>query len=138
MSVNQSDCGESADGPRRLDWFIDSACSDHLINDKSLFESLKRLESPVEIAIAKDGESIVAEYSEMDVKTAFFNGTLTEELYIAQGVDLVCRSQKSLYGLKQASRAWNDCISIVWLWIGCVPKGAKITSAYTCEKPEKA
>lgn len=51
---------------------------------------------------------------QMDVKTAFLNGSLSEELYMDQaegfehGKGLVCRLEKSIYGLKQASRAWND------------------------------
>eukprot|EP00253_Pinus_taeda_P028545 PITA_28545 len=50
----------------------------------------------------------------MDVKSAFLNGDLEEEVYIEQpdgfilGNDpnLVCRLKKGLYGLKQAPRAW--------------------------------
>nr|GFD51571.1 Gag-Pol polyprotein [Tanacetum cinerariifolium] len=49
----------------------------------------------------------------MDVKTAFLNGPLKEEVYVAQPngfVDLdhpkkVYRLRKALYGLKQAPRA---------------------------------
>nr|GEY33518.1 retrovirus-related Pol polyprotein from transposon TNT 1-94 [Tanacetum cinerariifolium] len=55
----------------------------------------------------------------MDVKTAFLNGPLKEEVYVAQPdgfVDLdhpekVYRLRKALYGLKQASRAWYDELS---------------------------
>ena len=52
---------------------------------------------------------------EMDVKTAFLNGFLKEELYMMQlegfvhpkGVNKVCKLQWSIYGLVQASRSWN-------------------------------
>jgi len=56
------------------------------------------------------------EMVQLDVKTAFLNGDLHEELYMFQPTgfeiegqeDLVCRLNKSLYGLKQASRSWNE------------------------------
>ena len=51
----------------------------------------------------------------MDVKTAFLNGNLTEDVYMMQAegfvdpknASKVCKLQKSIYGLKQASRSWN-------------------------------
>nr|GFC32743.1 retrovirus-related Pol polyprotein from transposon TNT 1-94 [Tanacetum cinerariifolium] len=56
---------------------------------------------------------------QMDVKTAFLNGNLREEVYVSQPdgfVDLdnpnhVDKLKKALYGLKQASRAWYDMLS---------------------------
>lgn len=54
----------------------------------------------------------------MDVKTAFLNGQLREELYMQQppsleGSDpnMVCKLQKAIYGLKQAPRAWYEKLS---------------------------
>lgn len=71
--------------------------------------------------------ALVAHYDlelhQMDVKTAFLNGDLEEEVYMDQpegflttGKDnLVCKLKKSIYGLKQASRQWylkfNDTIT---------------------------
>ncbi|GKF41508.1 retrotransposon protein, putative, ty1-copia subclass, partial [Tanacetum coccineum] len=51
----------------------------------------------------------------MDVKTAFLNGHLDEEIYMVQPEGFVdpkhprkvCKLQRSIYGLKQASRSWN-------------------------------
>ena len=52
---------------------------------------------------------------QMDVKTAFLNGFLKEELYMMQpegfvdpkNANKVCKLQRSIYGLVQASRSWN-------------------------------
>ena len=52
---------------------------------------------------------------QMDVKTAFLNGNLDEDIYMQQPEGYVKKGQehrvwklnKSLYGLKQASRSWN-------------------------------
>ncbi len=52
---------------------------------------------------------------QMDVKSAFLNGVLEEEIYMEQPQGFViagqetrvCRLKKALYGLKQASRTWN-------------------------------
>ncbi|GKA31444.1 retrovirus-related pol polyprotein from transposon TNT 1-94 [Tanacetum coccineum] len=56
---------------------------------------------------------------QMDVKTAFLNGELKEEVYVSQPevfVDQdnpshVYKLKKALYGLKQAPRAWYDMLS---------------------------
>ena len=54
---------------------------------------------------------------QIDVKMAFLNGFLKEELYMMQpegfvdpkNADKVCKLQRSIYGLVQASRSWNIC-----------------------------
>ena len=58
------------------------------------------------------------EVHQMDVKSAFLNGFLSEEVYIHQPPGYikkgeehkVCRLKKALYGLKQAPRAWYNRI----------------------------
>jgi hypothetical protein len=48
----------------------------------------------------------------MDVKNAFLNRDLSEEVYmqpppsLSHPLDKVCRLRRAIYGLKQVSRAW--------------------------------
>ncbi len=59
------------------------------------------------------------EIHQMDVKTAFLNGDLEEEIYMEQpkgftheGEHLVCKLHKSLYMLKQSPRACNQKLDV--------------------------
>jgi hypothetical protein len=55
---------------------------------------------------------------QMDVKSAFLNGPIKEEVYVEQPPsfeeerypDYMCKLSKALYGLKQAPRAWYECL----------------------------
>ena len=54
----------------------------------------------------------------MDVKTAFLNGTSEHDIYMSQpegfvdpdDPDYVFNLKKSLYGLKQSARCWNQTL----------------------------
>ena len=56
------------------------------------------------------------EIAKFDVKTAFLYGELQEEIYLQQPEGFIneenrsqfCKLQKSLYGLKQSPRGWNE------------------------------
>ena len=66
------------------------------------------------------------EIHSMDVKSAFLNGDLDEEIYMEQPEGFaapgqenkVCRLFKAIYGLKQASRTWNLKIHKTLLQLG--------------------
>lgn len=61
---------------------------------------------------------------QMDVKCAFLNGQLREDIYMTQpegfseNNTMVCKLNKSLYGLKQASRMWNERFNQFMIEIG--------------------
>jgi len=58
------------------------------------------------------------EIHQMDVATAFLNGTLDYEIYMEQPIgfvdpdrpDWICKLKKSIYGLKQSARCWNTTL----------------------------
>jgi hypothetical protein len=60
------------------------------------------------------------ELHQMDVKSAYLNGDLEEDIYMTQPEgyqapgreQLVCKLSKSLYGLKQAGRTWHTKIDV--------------------------
>ncbi|GJT25626.1 retrovirus-related pol polyprotein from transposon TNT 1-94 [Tanacetum coccineum] len=81
------------------------------------FASVARLEA-VRIFLANAASKNMTVY-QMDVKTAFLNGELKEEVYVSQPEGFVdpnrphhvYRLKKALYGLKQALREWYDTLS---------------------------
>jgi len=57
------------------------------------------------------------EVRQLDIKTAFLNGELDEDLYVLQPPgyvtgpqSTVCHLRKALYGLRQAPRQWHICL----------------------------
>jgi hypothetical protein len=66
------------------------------------------------------------EVHHMDVKSAFLNGDLQEEVYVAQPAGFVVQGaenkvlklKKALYGLRQAPRAWNAKLDNTMLSLG--------------------
>ena len=55
---------------------------------------------------------------QMDIKGAYLNGILKETIYMRQpegysdGTDRVCKLNRTLYGLKQAGREWNQQLDL--------------------------
>ncbi|GJW34495.1 retrovirus-related pol polyprotein from transposon TNT 1-94 [Tanacetum coccineum] len=87
------------------------------IDFEESFVSVARIEA-IRIFIANAAHKNMTIY-QMDVKTAFLNGELKEEVYISQPEGFidqdnpshVYKLKKALYGLKQAPRALYDMLS---------------------------
>nr|GFC14547.1 retrovirus-related Pol polyprotein from transposon TNT 1-94 [Tanacetum cinerariifolium] len=81
------------------------------------FAPVARLEA-IRIFLAYAAHKNMVVYH-IDVKTAFLNGNLREEVYVSQpdgfvdpdNPNHVYKLKKALYGLKQAPRAWYDMLS---------------------------
>lgn len=85
----------------------------HGVDYDEVFSPVARIET-IRRIIALDG-SRGWQIHHLDVKTAFLHGELKEEVYVTQPEGFVVAGQehkvyklkKSLYGLRQAPRAWN-------------------------------
>ena len=79
----------------------------------------------------------------MDVKIAFLNGVVEEEVYVEKPIGFethdreshVCRLKKAMYGLKQAPRTWYDIIDGFLSSLG-LPRVKKIPTFTTRLKME--
>ena len=84
------------------------------IDYEEIFASVAHLSS-IRTLIAFAAEKRL-QVHQMDVVSAFLNGELTEEIYMKQPLgyvqtgkeELVCKLRKSIYGLKQSPRCWNE------------------------------
>lgn len=94
----------------------------HGIDYDQIFSAVVRFGSIRIILVIAAAEDLVVE--SIDIDTAFLNAGISEVIYLEQpqgfrqrgpnGEELVCKLQKAIYGLKQASRNWNLTIN-EWL-----------------------
>ncbi|GJT11252.1 retrovirus-related pol polyprotein from transposon TNT 1-94 [Tanacetum coccineum] len=92
-------------------------CQEEGLDFEESFAPVARLEA-IRIFLANAASKNMTVY-QMDVKTAFLNGELKEEVYVSQPEGFVdpdrphhvYRLKKAIYGLKQAPRAWYDTLS---------------------------
>nr|GEV19338.1 copia protein [Tanacetum cinerariifolium] len=123
------------------DWIKDSRCSKQMTGNRKVFSSYKAYNGGTKWVFRNklDENSIVSQNKarillayayaldfklfQMDVKSAFLNGFINEEVYVAQPpgfIDFekpnhVYKLKKALYGLKQAPKAWPDIMFSVCL-----------------------
>nr|GEX55470.1 retrovirus-related Pol polyprotein from transposon TNT 1-94 [Tanacetum cinerariifolium] len=94
------------------------------INFEESFVPVARLEV-IQIFLAYAAHKNMVVY-QRDVKIAFLNGNLREEVYVCQpdgfvdqdNPNLAYKLKKALYGLKQAPRAWYDMLSSFLIYQG--------------------
>ncbi|KAJ9542477.1 hypothetical protein OSB04_028983 [Centaurea solstitialis] len=92
-------------------------CQEEDIHYEETFAPVARLEA-IRIFLAYAAHKGFKVY-QMDVKSAFLNGKLKEEVYVKQPPGFESEKYpnhvyllgKALYGLKQAPRAWYECLS---------------------------
>ncbi|KAK6131030.1 hypothetical protein DH2020_035228 [Rehmannia glutinosa] len=92
-------------------------CQEEGIDFDETFAPVAKLEA-IRMFLAYAAHKNFTEYH-MDVRSAFLNGLLEQEVYVEQPpgfehktiVDKVYKLKKALYGLKQAPRAWYDTLS---------------------------
>src|SRR5229473_1519491 len=91
---------------------------DETFSPVACFESLQLL---LALAVLENWE-----IHQMDVKLAFLNGVLNEEIYMeqpqgfiaAEQENKVCQLKRALYGLKQVSHTWNQQFHGVLITLG--------------------
>nr|GEX20848.1 retrovirus-related Pol polyprotein from transposon TNT 1-94 [Tanacetum cinerariifolium] len=93
-------------------------CQKEGIDFEESFAPVARLEA-IRIFLVYTAHKNMVVY-QIDVKTAFLNSNMREEVYVSQpdgfvdpdNLNHVYKHKKALYGLKQAPRAWYDMLSL--------------------------
>ena len=96
----------------KLDWYVNDMDRLKELTLKRHFPQLPKWKQSIFFQLMQCSKNV--KVYQMDVKSAFQNGELEEEVYIEQpegfqlseNADYVCKLKKALYGIKQALRAW--------------------------------
>ncbi|PNX99967.1 retrotransposon-related protein [Trifolium pratense] len=115
----------------------------HGIDYNEVFAPVARIET-VRLVVALACKSRWSLYH-LDVKSAFMNGPLDEEVFVSQPPgfevhgkeNMVYKLYKALYGLKQAPRAWNKRIDDFLIQIGFRKCAAEFGVYVQCPKDEE-
>nr|GEV04937.1 putative reverse transcriptase domain-containing protein [Tanacetum cinerariifolium] len=115
------------------------ALTEEGIDFEESFSPVARLEA-VQIFVAYAAHKSFPIY-QMDIKTAFLNGPLKEEVYVVQPdgfvdpdhSEKVYRLRKALYGLKQAPRAWGRMPTKIELTLEQSQQGVSNDVLVNCE-----
>lgn len=83
------------------------------------------MQSTLRVLLAITGQRKL-EVRHVDVKSAYLNGKLEEDVYVRQPIGFeepgkeehVCKLHKSCYGLKQSARVWNTTVKAVLSKLG--------------------
>ncbi|GJY94992.1 zinc finger, CCHC-type containing protein, partial [Tanacetum coccineum] len=119
VSAQHSYCFNVEDDPKTFDEAMKSQDVANLLVAKWIFKRKLKVDGTIEntirllIAMASIHNLII---HQMDVKIAFLNGELDEEVYMNQpqgfimpgNENKVCKLIKSLYGLKQTPKQWHQ------------------------------
>nr|GEW58972.1 hypothetical protein [Tanacetum cinerariifolium] len=110
-SVSKVDEASNNDLEDLFQYFYD----EYFDSSKIMKSSTTNIETPIIEEVFHEDFTVF----QMDVKTAFLNGILKEEVYVGQPLGFISKQypyhvyalDKALYGLKQAPRAWYDVLS---------------------------
>lgn len=87
------ECGASISNNRKIEWVLDSSCSDHIINNESYYDECVNLKTPVNVKIG-DGKVIKA--TKVGNVKHFFVINNQRKLNIGKNVFFVEKMDKNL------------------------------------------
>nr|GEY64833.1 retrovirus-related Pol polyprotein from transposon TNT 1-94 [Tanacetum cinerariifolium] len=116
-NVNDASLSHNVFNERLEDAYFDISTMFHDTSDEETFALVARIEA-IRLFLAYAAHKDFTVF-QIDVKTAFLNEILKEEVYVGQPLGFVSKQypdhvyalDKALYGLRQTRRAWYDVLS---------------------------